>query len=453
MQPGNNVASEVLMQPGTGDVKAIAEDRPYGTGSGQTEVDYAVNSQYGGGIGVQTGSSSKLFTLITALEQGIPFGYSANVPYSATVGGFTNCQGAPAGNSPGPGQWHVVNADPGDHGTYTLYTGTTSSINTFYAQLEKKVGLCNVVHTAAALGVTFANGDPLLTGGPGVSSADNVPSFTLGAVNVSPMSMAAAYATAASGGIYCAPVVLTKVVNDDGKSLPVPSAGCHRVIPQDVASAVNYILQGVFTAKGATGAGLGPIPGYQTAGKTGTSNAQAGSSGTGTPYAAFAGYTTNLAGYVSVFNQTLPEQNLMGGSAAVYRSWTGSYQSPGEMYGANAPGSVWRATFNSASLGASVPFGTLPHSSSLFSKGNGQSAQKQPGKGGKPGKGGNGNQGGNNGNPVPTPTFTFSFSPPPTNYPTTPVTTPPTGGGGGNGGGGSPGPGGGGQPPNTGTSG
>src|SRR5262249_27846534 len=85
--PGNNVATEVLMQPGTGTVKAIAEDRPYGTRSGQTEVDYAVNSQYGGGIGVQTGSSSKLFTLITALEQGVPFGYSATVPYSATISG------------------------------------------------------------------------------------------------------------------------------------------------------------------------------------------------------------------------------------------------------------------------------------------------------------------------------------------------------------------------------
>src|SRR6202035_3932062 len=66
--PAHNAATEVLIQPGTGKVLAIAEDRPYGTGRGQTEVDYAVNSQYGGGAGVQTGSSSKLFTFITAIE-------------------------------------------------------------------------------------------------------------------------------------------------------------------------------------------------------------------------------------------------------------------------------------------------------------------------------------------------------------------------------------------------
>ena len=49
--PAHNAATEVLIQPGTGKVLAIAEDRPYGTGPGQTEVDYAVNTQYGGGAG------------------------------------------------------------------------------------------------------------------------------------------------------------------------------------------------------------------------------------------------------------------------------------------------------------------------------------------------------------------------------------------------------------------
>ena len=83
----------MLIQPGTGKVLAIAEDRPYGTGPGQTEVDYAVNAQYGGVDGVQTGSSSKLFTLITALEQGVPFGFQLTVPGTQTVSGYTNCAG------------------------------------------------------------------------------------------------------------------------------------------------------------------------------------------------------------------------------------------------------------------------------------------------------------------------------------------------------------------------
>ena len=32
--------------------------------------------------------------------------------------------------------------------TDSLYTGTTDSINVFFAHLEQKVGLCNVVKTA-----------------------------------------------------------------------------------------------------------------------------------------------------------------------------------------------------------------------------------------------------------------------------------------------------------------
>jgi membrane peptidoglycan carboxypeptidase len=383
--PGHNVDTEVLVTPGSGQVMAIAEDQPYGTGTGDTEVDYAVNTPYGGSSGVQTGSSSKLFTLITALEQGIPFGYTENVPYSTTVSGFRNCEGQPVGDVNGQyGDWQLVNASPGDHGTYTLYTGTAQSINTYFAELERKVGLCNVVHTAADMGMTFASGASLFSGG--VNSADSTPSFTLGSVPVSPMSMAAAYATVASGGVYCKPVVLTRVTDDTGQSIPVPSAGCHQAIPATVANAANYILQGVFTSPGATGAGLGPIPGYQTGGKTGTSNAASTVTSYGTPYAAFAGYTTNLAGYVSVFNPISPTVNdLMGNQTACYRAWTGGLDCPGEMFGANAPGSTWRASFDAADLGHSRNFGTVPQSSSLWSKGNGQSVPAQGKSGAKAG--------------------------------------------------------------------
>jgi membrane peptidoglycan carboxypeptidase len=252
------------------------------------------------------------------------------------------------------------------------------------------------------MGLTFANGASLFSGGQ--NSADNDPSFTLGSVNVSPMSMAAAYATVASGGIYCKPVVLSRVTDDTGQSIPVPSAGCHRVLSSDIANAANYILQGVFTSPGATGAGLGPIPGYQTAGKTGTSNSASTVSGYGTPYAAFAGYTTNLVGYVSVFNPVSPTvYNLMGNDTACYRAWTGGLSCPGEMFGADAPGSTWRDSFDSANLGSSTNFGTVSQSSALWDKGNGQSVPQpkatpttgtSTGTGNGGGKGGNGGGGG-----------------------------------------------------------
>ena len=388
--PKNNAATEVLVQPGTGKVLAIAEDRTYGTGGqNETEVDYAVNSPYGGGQGIQTGSSSKLFTLITALESGVPFGFQLTVPGTQTIGGYTNC----AGNSLAP--YNVSNSEGAGTTTDTLYTGTTASINVFYAHLEQKVGLCNTVKTAANLGVTRVDGTSLLASdGSGQYSADNYPSFTLGTVNVSPMSMAAAYAVPASNGMYCTPVVLTKITDADGKSLPVPSAGCHRVISTRVAQAVNYILQGVLDFPGGTAYGNG-LADYQAAGKTGTSNV---ANGDGTPYAAFAGYTTALTGYVSVFNPASPTERTMTGESACYRTESGGQDCPGEMFGANAPLSVWHTTFDHASLSGSADFEPVPPGSSLWHAGTGQSAKKPAAKKTGNGNNGNGNNGNGNGN-------------------------------------------------------
>jgi membrane peptidoglycan carboxypeptidase len=390
--PAHNATAEVLIQPGTGKVLAIAEDRRYGTGPGETEVDYAANTEYGGGAGVQTGSSSKLFTLITALEEGVQFGFQLTVPGTQTVTGYTNCEG----ESTSP--FNVTNAEGPGNSTDTLYTGTTGSINVFFAHLEQKVGLCNTVKTAVNLGMTRVDGTSLLAQDGSQLPADDLPSFTLGVVNVSPMSMAAAYAVPASNGIYCSPVVLSKIVNDDGKSLPVPSAGCHRAIPVRVAQAVNYILQGVFTYPNGTAYGSG-LANYQAAGKTGTSNVE---SGNGTPYAAFAGYTTALAGYVSVFNPTSPTQYTMTGSSACYQGEYGGQNCPGEMFGANAPLSVWHMTFDNADLSGSTDFQPVPAGSALWGAGTGQSVKqvkqikKNNGNGGGGGNGGNG--GGNFGN-------------------------------------------------------
>ncbi len=147
------------------------------------------------------------------------------------------------------GAYNVTNAEgPQSASNQSLYTGTTQSVNVFYAELEQKVGLCNVVRTAADMGMTRADGTSLLKADGGQDSADNIPSFTLGSVNVAPLSMAAAYATVADRGMYCAPVAIAKITDSAGKSISVPSAGCHRVLSSAVADAVNYILQGVLTA-------------------------------------------------------------------------------------------------------------------------------------------------------------------------------------------------------------
>jgi membrane peptidoglycan carboxypeptidase len=388
--PGRNVDTEVLIQPGTGKVRAIAVDRPYGTGLGHTTVDYAVNTPFDGGTGVQTGSSSKIFTLLTALEQGIPFGFSQQIVSPSVIGPYFDCHGQFAGT------FNVHNAEGKGKGVFTLYNGTTQSINVFYAHLEQKVGLCNVVRTAASLGVTFANGASLLRPDKalGQEAADDTPSFTLGSVPVSPMSMAAAYATVAARGIYCTPIAIGSILTSGGTRLPVKPASCRRVFSTDVADAANHILQGVITSGTAAGRGIG-VP---SAGKTGTSN--------GGFYAAFAGYTPRLAGYVSVFNPVDPTTGgaMLGFPHACYQEVGGGQNCPDQMFGDNAPAATWQMTFMHADLGNPPAFFiAVPADSPFFSLGDGVNSPKPPKPPKQPKGNGQGGQGGGHLLPLPTP--------------------------------------------------
>jgi membrane peptidoglycan carboxypeptidase len=372
--PGGNADSEVLIQPGSGDIKAIANDRSYGTNPRtQTLINYAVNSPYDGGGGVQTGSSSKLFTLITALEQGVPFGFPQTVPAATSLTGFTNCKGEPIVTP-----WQVINDSPSEKGGFSLYNATAQSVNIYFGMLERKVGLCNVVKTAAALGVTRADGRSLLKWDHGQVPADDLPSFTLGSVNVSPMSMAAAYATVAARGVYCAPVAVTRIISQTGARLPVQKPHCHQAIPTGVADAASYVLQSVLTVGTAAGRGIG----RPAAGKTGTSD--------NFDFAAFGGYTPDLAGYVSVFNPAGPVKFPMDGTGSCYREGC-----PGEMFGADAPAYTWQMTFLHAYLTNPAP-GFFIHDipGVLWSMGSGVNNPAPPKK---PGKGGPGNGGGNGG--------------------------------------------------------
>jgi membrane peptidoglycan carboxypeptidase len=387
VNPGHNADTEVMLTPGTGEIRAIAVDRTYGNGPGQDEVDYAVNDQYGGQYGVQTGSSSKIFTLITALEQGYPFGHTIKIKAPADVGPYYNCQGQYVA----PALFH--DAEGAFKGTevWQMNQATVDSINLYFANLEQQVGLCNVVKTAVRMGMTRVDGTSLLKYDPALGSenglpADDYPSFTLGSVNVSPMNMAAAYASVAAGGRYCSPQALVKIeVITTGTQYAVQPADCYRDMPAGVADAANYILQGVLTVPGATAYGRG-IPGYTAAAKTGTAN--------GGYYAAFAGYTPNLAAYVSVFNPNNPTgTGAMLGTNSCYQD-LGGENCPGQMFGDNAPGATWEYSFLRADLGPDTSFAYPP--GYFFSLGNGLGAPKTigakkpkpakgPGHGGAPG--------------------------------------------------------------------
>jgi membrane peptidoglycan carboxypeptidase len=380
INPGRNADTEVLIQPGTGAVRAIAVDRPFGNGPGQDDVDYAVNAQYGGDYtGVQTGSSSKIFTLITALKQDIPFGHTIKIENPDTIGPFFTCHG----DVEPPFTFHNAEAAFKGSETWQLNEATVASVNTYFVNLENEVGLCNVVKTAVDMGMTRADGTSLMKEdrrlGANGDPAYEISSFTLGSVGVSPMSMAAAYASVAARGLYCSPTAITKVeVAATRQLLPVQPARCHRDMSKGVADAANYILQGVLSNPAGTAYGISI--GRPAAGKTGTAN--------GGYYAAFAGWTPTLAGYVSVFNPVDPQKFPMLYPDACYRAFGGGLNCPSQMFGANAPASTWAETFVRADLGPPVPFVNPPQL--FFSEGDGLGApttphQKTPGPGKTPG--------------------------------------------------------------------
>ena len=185
------------------------------------------------------------------------------------------------------------------------------------------------------MGLTWPDGKSLLKPDRRehhLASADNDPSFTLGADNLSPIDVAASDATLPARGIYCSPVAITKIVTDTGQNLPVESAHCHRALSQSVADAANYILQGDLTS----GTAIPDSIGRPAASKTGTADSYVS--------AFFVGYTPQLLGAVWVGN---PRGNIdMIGPNSCYRLGC-----VGSMYGSMAPGHTWQITFLARAAG------------------------------------------------------------------------------------------------------
>jgi membrane peptidoglycan carboxypeptidase len=309
----HKASAEVLVQPGTGAVRAMVVDRSLGPSekTGKTWVNFAADGDHGTSLGMQAGSTFKVFTLAAALDEGMAFGHRLYAADHFSPTGLRDCDGKYAGSSTS-----LSNAADGEGGrTFSLVTGTWNSVNTFFLNLEKQVGLCDTVKMAEKLGMRRADGKPL----------QEVASFTLGPNTVSPIRLAAAYAAFGARGKYCDPVVLSKVTDANGHALKVPDAKCHQAIRKGVADAVNHVLRGVLTQGTAAGMGIG----RQAAGKTGTVDDFSS--------AWFAGYTPDMASAVWVGDPR-------GGYAHPLRNVCLGGRCYGEVFGADIPAPIWRQT-------------------------------------------------------------------------------------------------------------
>ncbi|WP_422759109.1 transglycosylase domain-containing protein [Paenarthrobacter sp. C1] len=237
-----------VIKPGTGQIAAIAQNRTWGNGPGQTEMLYAKSP-------FQVGSSMKPITLATALEQGIPATtrFNADSPYTS-----------PTLDSP---QGGFINYGNISWGTVDAHRAIQLSLNIYFIRLIERTGVLPVADMAARLGITS-----LPRTGPNAIKGQEA-SLTLGAYEVSPLEMANAYAVFAGDGVACRPVAVTAGTRaDTGAKIAVPNPDCHQAIAPAVAHTVADVLKMPFAGPDGTLSQMGGLPGREAGAKTGTTN-------------------------------------------------------------------------------------------------------------------------------------------------------------------------------------
>lgn len=248
LEPAQNEAIGIaVVEPGTGFVPAIATNRKYGSGEGQTEMILPILPSY------QQGSTFKPFTSIAALESGV----SPDIRYFAPDAFAPENRNAPEGG------FHNYNNGPG--GDYDMAGALRHSINTWFVQLEDRIGVVPTAQVAQKLGITSLP----LTGDGAITEKDA--SLTLGTFDTSPLQVANAYATIAAHGVHCNPIAITKVTMN-GTDLSVPPADCQQVVRASSADTVAAQMATVIDSDDPGRTGQIASIGRPAAGKTGTAD-------------------------------------------------------------------------------------------------------------------------------------------------------------------------------------
>ena len=190
----------------------------------------------------QPGSSFKPFIYLTAMEAGYqPTTPVVDEPY--TING-----------------WTPENYTKKYLGLIDLQYALAESVNTVAARLANDVGRDRVAATAKRLGIQ--------------SKINTDPAMALGTAEVTPLEMAQAYIPFSNGGYKATAHGIVRIRTASGKVVfqyrePGEDGGRIRVINNPPLQEMNQMLRGVMT-RGTGGGAL--IPGYDLAGKTGTTS-------------------------------------------------------------------------------------------------------------------------------------------------------------------------------------
>lgn len=230
----------------------------------------------------QAGSAFKPFVYLAAMEAG----YTPDTPVED--------QPLTIGN------WSPRNYDGSFRGRMTMQQAVAASVNTVAAYVADRVGRDRVASAARRLGIT--------------SPINLQPAMALGAVEVSPLEMAQAYAAFSNGGRRARAHGISRIRTRDGRVLyERTEGGAQQVINNPPLYYMNQMLRSVLTGGTATSA---RIEGFDLAGKTGTTSDYKD--------AWFVGYTGGFVTAVWVGrDDNTPMRRVTGGSspAAIWRQF------------------------------------------------------------------------------------------------------------------------------------
>ncbi|GAA1673086.1 hypothetical protein GCM10009733_082790 [Nonomuraea maheshkhaliensis] len=293
------VATQAMIIPGSGEIRAMAISRGLAKRSGH-----------------QQGSTAMVYTLAAALESGMRYedGFPASEEYRASdYVTFKDCKGQSVADPS-----HTVrNHKPSSSVFTTLQKGTSGEVNTFFVRLQEKVGLCQTVQMARRLGLSRTDGAKL----------QEVETFTLGVNESDPVIVANSYATLAARGLRCTPRSITEIWAGSDLLRDNPRR-CEQVLDPAVADAVTGVL-----STGPTRAFLNSID-RDVAAMPGTTDNFAS--------AWYAGYTPSLASAVSLGVDPRP-----GEWGKLTNVSIGGRHYP-QVYGVMVPGPIWKTSMMAA---------------------------------------------------------------------------------------------------------
>ena len=236
--------SFVAMEPQTGHVKAWVGDVDFNS----WKYDKVTAMR-------QPGSTFKLFVYTEAMNQGLTpcdkrrDEYISMQVYDKRKHEMTT--------------WTPTNANGHFSGdSIPLKSAFAKSINSVAVRLGQEMGIKNIIKTAQDMGIK--------------SPLDDTPSLALGASDVNLLEMVNAYCTIADDGKHVEPVLVTRIVDREGKEVYVGPTEEKQAIPYKSAFFMQQLLMGGMREPGGTSQSLwgyvGGAPDTDFGGKTGTSN-------------------------------------------------------------------------------------------------------------------------------------------------------------------------------------